>query len=100
MATWADYGISKVKYNDERTHIVKVEVREDKGETIGSPTEWYRSQVVAAIERGTSFVTILFRDGKWQKGQDVHIVTVNSVKYIRTDQNQRAADNLENLPEF
>jgi hypothetical protein len=101
MEKWADYGISKVRYDNERTHIVKVQVREDKGDTIGGAAEWLRSQVVAAIERGTTFVTILKgTDGKWQKGQDVHVITVNGVKYIRTDQNRRASDNLENLPEF
>ena len=101
MAKWADYGISKVRYNGERTHIVKVEVREDTGDTLGAATEWTRSQVVSAIDKGNSFVTILLgSDNKWRKGQDVHTVTVNGVKYLRTDRNSRAADNLENLPEF
>ena len=101
MKKWADYGISKVRYDDERTHIVKVKVREDKGDTFGPAEEWPRKQVVSAIEGGTTFLTILKgSDGKWQKGQDVHIITVKGVKYIRTDQNPKAADNLENLPEF
>lgn len=101
MDKWADYGISMVRYNDERTHIVKVQVREDKGDTLGSAEEWLRTQVVSALERGKTFVTILqSADGKWRKGQDVHIVIVKGVKYIRTDQNQKASDNLENLPEF
>lgn len=100
MAKWANYGISKVRYNNERTHIVKVEVRTDQGDSFGAPAEWYRSQVVSSIENGASFVTIFQRNGKWQKGQDVHIVTIRGVKYIRTDRNSRAADNLENLPEF
>lgn len=101
MEKWADYGISKVRYDSEQTHIVKVQVHEDKGDTFGAAAEWPRSRVVSAIERGTTFVTILKgADGKWQKGQDVHIITVDGVKYIRTDQNRRASDNLENLPEF
>jgi hypothetical protein len=97
---WADYGISKASYNAPRTHITKVMVHEDKGKTIGPGQEWTRSQVVSAIERGKSFVTILRTNNKWKKGQDVHIITVNNVKYIRTDQNRIASDNLENLPEF
>jgi hypothetical protein len=101
MTKWADYGISEVRYNQEKTHIVRVKVHVDKGDTIGSPQEWTRSEVVTALERGKTFVTILKgSDGKWRKGQDVHIVTVNGVKYIRTDKNQRASDNLENLPGF
>jgi hypothetical protein len=101
MAKWADYGISKVRYDEERTHIVKVKVHEDKGDTFGPAQEWTRKQVVSAIEAGTTFVTILTgSDGKWKKGQDVHIIIVNDVKYIRTDQNAKESDNLENLPEF
>jgi hypothetical protein len=101
MEKWADYGISSVRYNDQRTHIVKVKVHEDKGDSVGNAEEWLRTQVVSAIERGQTFVTILKgTDNKWKKGQDVHIVAVNKEKYIRTDQNQEASDNLENLPEF
>jgi len=101
MEKWADYGISGVRYNDERTHIVKVKVHEDRGDTIGGAKEWSRNQVVSAIERGKTFVTILKgAGGKWRRGQDVHIITVNGVNYIRTDRNRKASDNLENLPEF
>jgi hypothetical protein len=98
---WADYGISKVKYDSEQTHIVKAYIHEDKGNSIGRGEEWTRSQIVSAIERGKTFVTILISsDNKWRKGQEVHVITVNGVKYIRTDQNRTASDNLENLPEF
>jgi hypothetical protein len=101
MERWADYGISEVRYDEDQTHIVKVKVREDKGDKVGPPEEWARKRVVSAIEDGTTFVTILKRsDGNWHKGQDVHIITVRGEKYIRTDQNAEAADNLENLPEF
>ena len=100
MAKWADYGISQVRYNQARTHIEKVKVHVDGGETIGAASEWSRSQVVSAIENGKTFVTILKGSEGWKKGQDVHLVTVNGTKYIRTDRNSRASDNLENLPEF
>ena len=101
MEKWADFGISHVRYDDEEIHIVRVKVGQDKGETLGPAEEWSRQQVVSAIEQGKTFVTILKgSDGKWQKGQDVHIITVNKVKYIRTDQNRETSDNLENLPEF
>ena len=101
MANWADYGISEVRYDEDRTHIVKVKVREDKGDKFGPAEEWSREKVVSAIEGGTTFVTILKgSDGNYKKGRDVHIITVKAVKYIRTDQNLTASDNLENLPEF
>ena len=95
------YGIFKVRYNSEHTQIVKVETREDKGDKFGRVEEWTRNHVVSEIERGKSFVTIfLDSDNNWEEGQDVHIIPVNGVKYVRTDKNSKAADNLENLPEF
>jgi hypothetical protein len=101
MEKWADYCISKVKYNQEHTHIVKVFVHEDKGDSIGGGGEWLRSQVISSLDAGKTFITITkSADNKWTKGQEVHIITVGGVKYIRTDKNQKAADNLENLPEF
>lgn len=103
MARWADYGISEVRYNSDRTHIEKVKVHLIIGtdNIVGTANEWSREQVIANIKNGKTFVTILRKSYvSWEKGQDVHIVTVNGVEYIRTDQNRQTADNLENLPEF
>ena len=102
MTKWADYCISAVRYDEDETHIVKVKVHADKGETVGSASEWKREDVVSAIERGNTFITILENaDGKkWEKGQEVHVIKVDGKKYIRTDKNSTASDNLENLPEF
>ena len=101
MTKWTDYCISAVRYDEDETHIIKVKVHVDNGDTIGDSSEWKREKVVSEIEGGTTFVTIFKgADGKWKKGQDVHIVKVNEKKYIRTDKNSRASDNLENLPEF
>jgi hypothetical protein len=101
MTKWADYCISEVCYDTDRTHIVKVRVRIDSGDTIGTATEWTRSEVVTAIGADKTFVTITrTTDGKWSKGEDVRILPVNGVKYIRTDANSKASDNLGNLPEF
>ena len=101
MAKWADHVISKVKYNDAKTHIVMVKAHSDNGDTIGTAEDWDRKRVVSALDSGKTFVTILAGDdGKWKKGQEVHTIKVGGVMYIRTDQNQKASDNLENLPEF
>jgi hypothetical protein len=98
---WADFCISGVSYNSDHTHIIKVKVHEDKGDKVGAPTEEPRVYVVASIEKGKSFVTILKNDkGDWKQGAKVEIIPVHETKYIRTDKNRTAADNLENLPEF
>lgn len=101
MTKWADYGISAVSYNNAHTHIEKVRVHPDNGDTIGVPSEHLRTDIVAAIKKGTTFVTIFKNsDGNWQKGQAIYIFKVNGVEYIKTVDNGKAADNLENLPEF
>ena len=101
MDKWADYGISAVRYNTKRTHILSVKVHIDNGDTLSSAKEWIRNDVVSAIDKGQTFITIMKdSNGKWAKGQNVQIVLINNAKYIRTDKNNRESDNLENLPEF
>ncbi|MFA5835899.1 MAG: DUF3892 domain-containing protein [Bellilinea sp.] len=100
MAKWADYCISRVRYNEEHSHIVKLEAMPDNGEKLGNKVEFTREDVVAKIDSGITFITVTDKDGKWTKGEDVRIVRINDVKYIRTDQNQKESDNLGSLPEY
>lgn len=102
MTKWADYLIYTVHYNDDHDHIESVKAFEDNSEDkVGPSHEFSRATVISSIETGISFVTIYKgNDGKWLKGEDVRIVEVNNEKYIRTDANNKAADNLGNLPEY
>lgn len=101
MAKWADFCISSVRYDLCREHITDVVVRVDNGETIGSPVEWPRSQVISMIESAKTFVTITQGpDSKWRKGERVGVVVVGDMKYLRTDANAWKNDNLGELPEF
>jgi len=103
MDKWADYGISAVRYNNAHTHIDRVRMHPDNGDTIGSPVEQNRGDVIAAIKKGITFVTIFkdeSKEGQWKKGQPVYIIKVNNVEYIKTVDNGKAVDNLDNLPEF
>ena len=100
MAKWADYGISRVRYNEKHSHIVIVEARLDNVDTIGPPIEMVRETVVKKLKDGETFVTIPLKDGKYKKGEDVRIVKIIGVEYIRTDQNQKESDNLGEVPEF
>lgn len=98
---WADFCISEVRYDKERKHIVAVRARVDNGDSIGAPIEQLRATVVANIEKNVSYVTITKKnDGNWTKGQRVFVVTINRVKYIKTVENNKESDNLENLPEY
>lgn len=100
MAKWADYGISAVRFNATHTHIVAVRILPDLDTQFGAPADVERETVVQAIRGGTTFVTIFSRNGKWNKGQSVYIVRINGVDYLKTVDNGRAEDNLDDLPEF
>jgi hypothetical protein len=101
MAKWADYGICAVRYNSNHMHIDRVKIRPDNGDTVGAVVEYSRANVVDALKRGVTFVTILQDgSGNWVKGQAVFVIRINGVEYIKAVDNSRAVDNLENLPEF
>ncbi|MCW7755415.1 DUF3892 domain-containing protein [Desulfobotulus sp. H1] len=99
MAKWADYGISAVRYDSDDQYIDKVKVHKDNGDTIGAGETWTRTDVLSKMDDDKTFITILKdSNDKWKKGQDIHIITVNGRRFLRTDANERAKDNLENLP--
>ena len=101
MEKWADYGISAVKFNFAHTHIDKVRVHPDNGDKIGPSVEQARTDIVNAIKKGITFVTMFKgNDGNWKKGQPVYIIKINGIEYIKTVDNGKAVDNLDNLPEF
>lgn len=98
MAKWADYIITAVGYDRNETHIVEVEIRPDTGTDIGGPARVTRQEVVDAIQRDVTFVTAYVRSGKWHRGEDVRVVDIGGVWYLRTDRNRIRADNLGALP--
>ncbi len=100
MEKWADYLISAVRYDSDHQHITHLKVHEDKGDKVGDGKAYSRQAVVDAINSGNTFVTIYKDDGKWQKGQKVIVIKVNGVSYLKTMDNNKEEDNLENLPEF
>jgi hypothetical protein len=98
---WADNLISAVRYNTAETHIEEVRVREDKGEKVGPASTEKRSTVVSRLESGYTFATIVkSTDETWRFGSKVRIITVKGTKYIRSDNDETAEDNLEELPRF
>jgi hypothetical protein len=101
MAKWADYGITAVRYNSQETHIDQVKARKSNGETFGQELIYTRQSVIDALKQGYTFVTVNNgTNGKLTRGEDVRIVKINGVEYIRTDANNIAKDNLGNLPRF
>lgn len=101
MAKWADYLINSVRYNAERTHVDSVKAGEDKGDSVGVFATYDRATVASEIKRGVTFMTVTEgADGKYKQGAFVRRFVLNGTAYLRTDENDKAGDNLGNLPEF
>jgi hypothetical protein len=103
MAKWADYLISKVRYeeNEKTKHIVKVYVHTDNDDKVSGGIDWTRKEVIDTLDKGKTFYTIFKGDnGNWKKGAKVEKILVDGVYYLKTVANNTKKDNLENLPEY
>ncbi len=93
------FYIDKVHYakdlNGNKTHISHVKGTNTLTED--STKEYTKRSVIDFINDGNAVKTKYVRNGRWVVGEDVHVVD-NS--YLRTDNNNTKADNLENLPEY
>ncbi|MEI8388818.1 MAG: DUF3892 domain-containing protein [bacterium] len=103
MAKWADYLISKVRYVETATtkHIDSVFVHPDNDDSVGTGSDWKRTDVITKIDSGKTFCTITKNsDGNWNKGAKVEKVLIDGTYYLRTDANKTKKDNLGNLLEY
>jgi hypothetical protein len=66
--------------------------------TFQAGTVWTRHQVVTALAAGDTFFTITANVlNRWSIGAQIQIFPVK-VNYLKTAQDNQAADNLDNLP--
>jgi hypothetical protein len=96
----ADFCITAVRYNKDRSHIEFVQVREEvPGNKIGVTRTIPRVFVADLIRRGNAAFQTRTKtaDDKWKLGADVHLI---DDEYLTTDRNSTKRDNLANLPEF
>jgi hypothetical protein len=90
-----------VKFNSTHTHIDRLRLYPDNGDSLGVAQENSRAEIVAAIKKGTTFVTMFKNStGNFNKGQSIFIVNINGTEYLKTVDNGKTVDNLDNLPEF
>lgn len=102
MSGWGDYAITAVRYNYDDTRIKQVKRKEVMPDKLTNTQKVDRSSVVAGIERGDDYTTSIKNEdsGKWDLGDDVHVLEINGEKFIRTDKNSTKEDNLGGLPTF
>ena len=95
----ADFCITAVRYNTDRSHIEFVQVKEEKPGEAGPNRTVSRAFVADLIRLGK--VTFQTRtktaEGKWELGAQVHLI---DEVYLTTDRNNIKRGNLGNLPEF
>lgn len=101
LVKWADFVITGVGFNDEHTHIEKVERYEYISGKLVNKKVVTRQIVVNAIQKGITYATATKNsEGKWKRGSFVKITTFNGIKYLRTTKDNTEKDNLGNLPEL
>ena len=95
-----DYGITGVKYNSIGKYIEWAKVGKFIGSSFGMRENWLRTKLISELEDGKTFITVLKHGDRLKKGLEINIVAVNGKKYIRTDNENKASDNLNGIPEF
>ena len=99
----ADFCITHVRYNTDKTHITFLKVREeiagDKRIQLGTPRTVARGFVADLIrlEKATFRTAVKTGEREYVFGARVNLY--NKV-YLTTDSNSTDSDNLGNLPEF
>jgi len=99
---WANYLISFVKYDKQKTLIDEVEVHEDLGYGISYTTDFVtRQTLIENIENKITYITTISDEkGVWKMGQKVELITINGQKFLKTVNDGIEKDNLGELPEF
>ena len=98
---WADYCITRARYDRGRTNVVEVLIHEDLGERIGHGYRRSRAELVAAMKGGKRVVTVKKNpNGRWRKVAEVNLFRVRGGEYVRAYGNAKDEDNLGALPEL
>jgi hypothetical protein len=96
------YGVSRVRRLNEDQPIYQLLVWKLTGELRWKKLGWRnRQQIVKAVEEGIPYITLL-PDTLWLRmveGAPIHVVTLETGKFLRTDRHPIADDDLGNVPQ-
>jgi hypothetical protein len=100
MSQNPDWWIGCKVMSIDPKRISRVQAADSEGVKTGRWRDFTRLEVIDRIDnKKEAFSTVIFKNGQWQRGADVHTVKIDQEKFIRTDRNAKAEDNLENLPD-
>lgn len=97
MEKWADFGVFVATYAADGTTVLALEVRRDIGSCFREPRRLARADVLRAMERGKTFVTVDESAGAPVAGPKLRKVVVEGRTYLRTDDAMVEADAVELL---
>lgn len=102
MQKWADYLISAVRSGPTLSRIDSVEVHSDFDCIVCETLIVSREEVIANLKKGCTYTTICRTAmGKWRKGEDINLVSVNGEDFIKAGTKDcKPCDSFENVPEF
>ena len=102
MLKWADFLISSVKSGPTQECIDCVEVHKDIGCVVCETLIVSRIELIENLKKGQTYTTIIRTlSGKWRKGEDVCLVTVNGKDYVKAGNKDCVpCDSFENVPEL
>jgi len=86
---------------ESQNRIKTVEAHSDFGCMVCETATFSREDIISKMKNGVTFTTV-FRTamGKWRKGDDVHLVSVDGEYYLRTDNQCIAQAPFDNVPEI
>jgi hypothetical protein len=95
------FGISKVRYDHNHTHIDRVVKHLVNEVGIFDGRMASRYEIVDNLHNKVMYKTITAASNNtWNIGAEVMIHTIKGTEYIKTQANSVPCDNLGNLPEF
>ena len=100
MEKWADFIISRVRYDDDHSRIIECEVFPDFGEGLGAKTHHSRTTIASNLENNHYLTVYKNEKGNFIKGDNVIRYLLDGEYFIRTDGNKLKKDNLGKLPEY
>jgi uncharacterized protein DUF3892 len=95
------FGISKVRYNNDHTLVDRVVKHLIKGNTVSDGMMASRYEVVKGLRNGILYSTIVIgSNNAWKIQSELRMVSLNNAEYIKNDSSSIPGDDLGSLPEF
>jgi len=99
MKKWADYLISKVRYDYENLISTAIWHQDTDLEiTLGEHID--RSTTASDIKNGLFYITIYNGKNSWKKGHKIQTFSIGGIPYLCINENKVKLDYLGDLPEL